>query len=63
MLEAGKTTTKSRFENELKRAVYKKWLATDSFTYFSFIEKIANKGLKVVEKKSNVAIMLSCFIS
>jgi hypothetical protein len=46
-LEAGKTTTKSRFENELKRAVYKKWLATDSFTYFSFIEKIANKGLKV----------------
>ena len=47
LLEAGKTTTKSRFENELKRAVYKKWLATDSFTYFSFIENMANKGLKV----------------
>jgi hypothetical protein len=46
-MEAGKTTTNSRFENELKRAVYKKWLATDSFTYFSFIEKMANKGLKV----------------
>lgn len=47
LLEAGKTTINSRFANELKRAVYNKWLSTDSFTYFSFIEKMANKGLKV----------------
>ena len=53
LLEAGKCTKKSRFENELKRAVYKKWLATDSFTYFSFIENIACKGLKIEVQNLN----------
>lgn len=44
---AGKTHRISRFENELKRAVYKKWLSTDSYTYFSFLEKLASKNFKV----------------
>ena len=44
---AGKTYRRSRFENELKRAVYKKWLSTDSYTYFSFIERIASQSFKV----------------
>lgn len=44
---AGKTYNRSRFENELKRAVYKKWLSTDSYTYFSFLEKLASRNFKV----------------
>lgn len=44
---AGKSNCTSSFANELKRAMYKKWLSTDSFTYFSFLEKIASKDFKV----------------
>lgn len=44
---AGKTYRSSRFENELKRAVYKKWLSTDSYTYFSFLEKLGSLNFKV----------------
>lgn len=47
MYEAGKSYYGSRFENELKRAVYKKWLSTDSFSYFSFIERVAKNHMKV----------------
>lgn len=47
LLLAGRVHQQSRFENELRRAVYKKWLSTDSFTYFSFMEKLAIKDFKV----------------
>ena len=47
MKETGKIDGTSRFENELKRAVYKKWLSTDSFSYFSFIERLAKRHMKV----------------
>lgn len=47
MWEIGKNKTRPRFENELKRAVYLKWLSTDSFSYFSFIERMAEKQMKV----------------
>ncbi len=47
LLMAGKLHQVSRFEKELKRAVYKKWLSTDSYSYFSFIEKLANKRFKI----------------
>ena len=47
LLLAGKNHQISRFEKELKRAVYKKWLSTDSYSYFSFIEKVAIKRFKV----------------
>ena len=47
LLLAGKSHHQSRFEKELRRAVYKKWLSTDSYTYFSFLEKLITKGFKV----------------
>ncbi len=47
MREAGIRNNVSRFENELKRAVYKKWLSTDSYFYFSFIERMAKNNMKV----------------
>lgn len=34
-------TEESKFNAELSRAVFRKWLATDSYSYFSFIQKIA----------------------
>lgn len=47
LYSANKLSSKSRFEKELGRAVSKKWLSTDSVTYFSFIEDLANKNLRV----------------
>lgn len=44
---AGRIHQQSRFEKELRRAVYKKWLSTDSFTYFSFLERLAERHFKV----------------
>ncbi len=32
---------------ELSRAVFRKWLATDSYTYFSFIQKLAQADFKI----------------
>lgn len=37
----------SKFNQELRRAVYRKWLATDSYSYFSFIHKLAHDQFKV----------------
>ena len=52
---AGKIHEQSRFENELRRAVYKKWLATDSYSYFTFIEELTEKRFIVkVEDMSYV---------
>jgi hypothetical protein len=47
LFHAGKTYEQSKFETELKRAVYKKWLSTDSYTYFSFIETLSKKRFRV----------------
>ena len=54
LLMAGKIHEQSRFEKELRRAVYKKWLSTDSFTYFSFIERLAERDFKVDVNNMNV---------
>ena len=47
MADTGQSYQRSRFESQLRRAVYKKWLSTDSFSYFSFVEQIAHKRMKV----------------
>lgn len=51
---AGKIHQVSRFEKELKRAVYKKWLSTDSYSYFLFIEQLAIKRFKVSVQSMNM---------
>lgn len=53
LFHAGKTHEQSRFETELKRAVYKKWLSTDSYTYFSFIETLSKKRFRVNVSEMN----------
>lgn len=63
LLLAGKIHQLSRFEKELRRAVYKKWLSTDSFTYFSFIERLAKSEFKVdVENMSYVEQQMSLML-
>lgn len=47
LLETDKTTIQSKYEDKLRRAIYRKWLSTDSYTYFSFIEKLANSKMKI----------------
>ena len=47
MADTGQSYQRSRFESQLRRAAYKKWLSTDSFSYFSFVEQIAHKRMKV----------------
>lgn len=54
MHEAGMTDSVSRFDSELKRAVYKKWLSTDSFSYFSFIELMADRRMRVKVSSFNI---------
>ena len=55
MADTGQNYRRSHFENQLKRAVYKKWLSTDSFTYFSFIERMAKQRMKVnVQELNNI---------
>ncbi len=53
LFQAGKIYQKSRFENELRRAVYKKWLSTDSYTYFSFLEKLSSNCFKLNVEEMN----------
>lgn len=50
---AGIQKSYSRFTTELKRAVYKKWLSVDSYSYFSFIKTLADKRFKVKENTLN----------
>lgn len=45
----------SSFNEELSRAVFRKWLATDSYSYLSFIEKLARVAFKV--KVSEMSII------
>ncbi|MBO5699383.1 MAG: DUF3427 domain-containing protein [Bacteroidaceae bacterium] len=47
MSEVGANTECSTFNAELMRAVYRKWCATDSYSYFSFIEQMAFKSFNI----------------
>lgn len=47
LCEAGINENHSRFNNELCRAVFRKWLATDSYSYLSFINNIAQNHFKI----------------
>jgi len=47
LFETGVRQVQSTFNKELSRAVYRKWMATDSFSYFSFIENLAQLSFKV----------------
>lgn len=40
-------TEESKFNAELSRAVFRKWLATDSYSYFCFIQKIAQADFNI----------------
>ena len=47
LYEAGIEQQQSRFNTELRRAVFRKWLATDSYSYLSFIQSLAQNDFKV----------------
>lgn len=47
MYETEIVTEQSKFNTELSRAVFRKWLATDSYSYFSFIQKLAQADFKI----------------
>lgn len=47
LCEAGIAQHQSRFNTELRRAVFRKWLATDSYSYLSFIQSLAENDFKV----------------
>jgi type I site-specific restriction endonuclease len=55
LCESEKETQLSKFNQELSRAVYRKWLATDSYSYFSFIYKLAQDKFKV--KVSDLSVI------
>ncbi len=42
--EVGITDISSKYNEALSRAVYRKWLATDSYSYLSFIAQLAQKS-------------------
>ena len=47
LFEAGLKQKQSAYNEELSRAVFRKWLATDSYSYLSFIERLAAFSFKV----------------
>ena len=47
LYETGIRQDLSSFNEELSRAVYRKWSATDSYSYLSFIEQLAQKSFRV----------------
>lgn len=55
-LNAGlKKETSIAFDTELKFAVIKKWLSTDSYTYFKFIHSLAEKNFDIqVDKMTSL---------
>lgn len=60
---AGVTAKESELNVELSRAVSKKWLSTDSYSYFSFIHDLAARRFKVSEglltpREQKMALML-----
>ena len=53
--ESGIRSQESSFNDELKRAVFRKWLATDSYSYLSFIQDLALKTFVVnVDEMSEI---------
>lgn len=46
--DAGLTSAVSPLNRELCRAVFRKWLATDSYSYLSFIKELAGNSFRVV---------------
>lgn len=53
LFEAGLKLEQSAYNEELSRAVFRKWLATDSYSYFSFIEKLASLSFRVKVNEMN----------
>lgn len=47
LYDAGLRKEQSKFNKELSRAVYRKWLSTDSHSYLTFILNLAMKNFKV----------------
>ena len=47
LFEAGVNEEQSRFNEELSRAVFRKWSATDSYSYLSFIEQLAKRAFRL----------------
>ena len=55
LYETGIRQDLSSFNEELSRAVYRKWSATDSYSYLSFIEQLAQKSFRVrVDQMSQI---------
>ena len=53
LFEAGVSKEQSRFNEELSRAVFRKWSATDSYSYLSFIEQLAKRAFRVRTNSMN----------
>ena len=53
LFEAGLKREQSTYNEELSRAVFRKWLATDSYSYLSFIEKLASLSFRVKVNEMN----------
>ena len=53
LFEAGVGKEQSRFNEELSRAVFRKWSATDSYSYLSFIEQLAKRAFRVRVNRMN----------
>lgn len=55
LYETGISDKQSNYNKELSRAVYRKWSATDSYSYLSFIEQMAEKSFRIqVDKLTNI---------
>ena len=53
LFETGLKQEQSQFNVELSRAVLRKWLATDSYSYLSFIERLAQQSFRVQVDQMN----------
>ena len=53
LFEAGLKDNQSSYNTELGRAVFRKWLATDSYSYLSFIERISQLSFKIKVNEMN----------
>lgn len=53
LFEAGLKLEQSAYNEELSRAVFRKWLATDSYSYLSFIEKLASLSFRIKVNEMN----------
>ena len=53
LFEAGLKREQSTYNEELSRAVFRKWLATDSYSYLSLIEKLASLSFRIKVNEMN----------